>query len=76
MQGRDLDGDEERRDRGNNAVPKIHIAAIDDQGNWMLLVEVGGEVGNQQGVKLWAKKVVGDEDVELSTAEKHRLQID
>ena len=76
VQGRDLDADEERRDRWDNAEPKIRIAAVDDQGNWMLLVEVGGEVGNQRGVKLWAKRVVGDEEVELSTAEKHRLQID
>ena len=79
------DGDEEREEGWENAEVKIRTAAADDHGNWMLRVEVGGGVGNNEGlsdseqrlgVKLWAKRVVGDEEVKLSVAEKQRLQIE
>ena len=84
VQGMQVGGDEERGDGWENAAVKIRTAAADDHGNWMLKVEVGGGMGNEdlsdseqtQGVKLWAKRVVGDEEVLLSVAEKHRLQID
>ena len=87
VQGMHVDGDdsdEEREEGWENAEVKIRTAAVDDHGNWMLRVEVGGGVGNESlsdseqrlGVKLWAKRVVGNEEVLLSVAEKHRLQID
>lgn len=86
VRGMQVDGDEEeeREDGWENAEVKIRTAAADDHGNRMLRVEVGGGVGNEGlsdfeqtlGLKLWAKRVVGDEEVRLSGAEKHRLQID
>ncbi len=86
MQGGGLDSDEEKEEGSDDAKPKIHTAAADDHHNWMLRVEVEVEVGDnantkdvsyQTGrVKLWAKRVVGDEETKLSRAEKDRLQID
>lgn len=80
----DGDGGEEWEDGWEDAEVKIRTAAADDNGNWMLRVEIGGAVGNEGlsaseqtlGVKLWAKRVVGDEEVLLSVAEKRRLEID
>lgn len=84
VQGMDVDVDEEREVGWENAEVKIRTAAADDHENWMLRVEIEGAMGNEdmgyseqrQGVKLWAKRVVGDEVVQLSVAEKHRLRID
>lgn len=84
VQGRDLDSDEERESGWDEAEPKISTAPADDHGNWMLKVKVAGAVGiknrsyfrQTREVKLWAKRVVGNEEVNLSRAEKVRLQID
>ncbi len=84
VQGRDLDSDEERESEWDEAEPKISTAPTDDHGNWMLKVKVAGAVGiknrsyfrQTREVKLWAKRVVGNEEVNLSRAEKTRLQID
>lgn len=81
VQGRDLDSDEERENEWDNAGPKLFLAPADDH---MLKVEVGDAVvikdvsyfKKTRGVKLWAKRVVGDEEVKLSRAENDRLQID
>ena len=79
------DGNEERKNAGDNAELKIRTAAADDHNNWMLRVEVGEGAGigtkdvsysdQIPGVKLWAKRVVDDEKVKLSRAEKDKLQI-
>ena len=83
VQGRDSEGDEEMQEGKDSAAPKIRTAAVDDHNNWMLRVEVGGNLSTEdatskqtRGVKLWAKKIVGDEGAELSSVEKDRLQID
>ena len=82
MQGGGLDSDEEKEEGSDDAKPKIHTAAADDHHNWMLRVEVGDNANTKDvsyhtgRVKLWAKRVVGDEETKLSRAEKDRLQID
>lgn len=83
VQGRDLDIDEERKYKWYNAEPKIVTAAA-DHNSWMLRIEFGGAmVTNNMSsckqtreVKLWGKRVVGDEEVKLGRAGKDRLQID
>ncbi|KAF6225151.1 hypothetical protein HO133_010348 [Letharia lupina] len=83
VQGRDLDIDEERKYKWYNAEPKIVTAAA-DHNNWMLRIEFGGAMVTDnvssckqtREVKLWGKRVVGDEEVKLGRAGKDRLQID
>lgn len=83
VQGGDVDHDEERNGGSDNAKPKFLAAPIDDHHNRMLRVEVEGAMGSEgvssfeqtRGVKLWAKRVVGDE-VKLSRAGKDRLKIE
>ena len=84
VEGRCLGNKKGRNNRWVNSELKICTAAPDDGSHWMLRVEVEGnglteDMSNHEqtgGVKLWAKRVVRDEGMRLSGAEKNRLQID
>ena len=83
VQGGDFARGRGRKDRRDDVEPKIRTAPADDRNNWMLKVTVGDAVGTEEmghlrqirGVTLWAKRVVDDEEVKLSRAEKERLQL-
>ena len=82
VQGKDFAGGRVRKDRRDDVEPDIRTAPTDDRNNRMQKVAVADAAGAEdmgfrhiRGVAPWAKRVVDDEDVKLSTAERERLQL-
>ena len=82
LQRRDFTRGRVRKDRQGDVEPKIRTAPADDRNNWMQKVSSGDVAGTEdmgfryiRGVTLWAKRVVDDEDVKLSTAEREGVQL-
>ena len=77
VQGKDFAGGRGRKDRRDDVEPSIRTAPLDDRNNWIQKVVVGDAAGTEdlgfsptRGVTLWAKRVVDDEGVKLSTTER------
>ena len=77
VQGNDFAGGRGRKDRRDDVEPKTRTAPANDRNNWMQKVAIGDAAGTEdtsfrhiRGVTLWAKRVVDDEGVKLSTTER------